>query len=105
MFYTFHKEMMNMSFSERIVEVICQHTKGSRIIPLRVRLEDEDGITQTYNIKAYKDTTPHNGYTLPSGVKVTSGIWSFECKILVLDSLRPIKLYYNPRDNIWTVAK
>ena len=97
--------MMSMGYNERIVDVICQHTKGSRIIPLRVRLEDEDGITQTYNIKAYKDTTPHNGYTLPSGVKVTSGIWSFECKILVLDSLRQIKLYYNPRDNIWTVAK
>jgi len=93
-------------FRNKKVEVICQHTKESRIIPLRVRLEDEDGIWQTYNIKAYKDTTPHNGYALPSGVKVTSGnIWSFECKILVLDRLRQVKLYYNSRDNTWEIVK
>ena len=50
-----------MDFRNKQVEVICQHTKESRIIPLRVRLEDEDGVLQTYNIKAYKDTTPITG--------------------------------------------
>ena len=95
-----------MDFRHKQVEVICQHTLGSRIIPLRIRLEDEDGILQTYNIKSYKDITPHNGYTLPNGVKITStNIWTFECKILVLDMLRPIKLYYNSRDNIWEIVK
>ena len=92
-------------FRNKHVEVICQHTKKNRIIPLRIRLEDEDGIEQTYNIKSYKDVTCHDGYTLPNGVKVTSGHWTFECKILVFDTLKVIKLFYNPRDNAWTIAK
>lgn len=92
-------------FQRKQIDVICQHTKKNRIIPLRIRLEDEDGIEQTYNIKSYKDVTPHNGYTLPNGVKVTSGHWTFECSIFVFDSLRLVKLFYNPRDNAWTIAK
>ena len=107
MFYTVFKGGMKMhDFRNKQVEVICQHTKKNRILPLRIRLEDEDGIEQTYNIKSYKDVTCHDGYTLPNGVKVTSGnIWSFECKILVLDMLRQVKLYYNSRDNTWEIVK
>lgn len=94
-----------MDFKQKQIDVICQHTKHNRIIPLRIKLEDEDGIEQVYNVKSYKDITPHNGYTLPNGVNVTNGHWTFECKILVWDSLKLVKLYYNPRDNAWTIIK
>ena len=94
-----------MSYSEKVVDVICQHTRDFKIIPMRVRIQDEDGEFHNYNIKSYKDVTPHDGYLLPNGVKVTSGHWTFECKILVFDTLRVIKLFYNPRDNAWTIAK
>ena len=94
-----------IDFQEKSIDVICQHTKDCKIIPLRIRLEDEDGNLQTYNIKWYKDTTPHSSFKIPSGIRVTTDIWSFECKILVLDTLRMIKLFYHSRDNKWAVIK
>ena len=45
-----------MSFDEKQIDVICQHTRESKIIPLRIRLQDEDGEFHNYNIKEYKDT-------------------------------------------------
>ena len=32
-----------MDFKQKQIDVICQHTKHNRIIPLRIKLEDEDG--------------------------------------------------------------
>ena len=49
-------------FQRQKIDVICQHTKEGDIIPLRIRLVDEDGMLQTYNIKSYKDRTVHSGY-------------------------------------------
>ena len=87
------------------IDVICQHTKEGEIIPMRIRLVDEDGMLQTYNIKSYKDVTIHGSYNMPNSIRVTSQTWTFECKILVMDTLRRIKLFYDSRDNFWTVQK
>lgn len=35
------------------VDVICQYTTKGEIIPLRIRIHDEDGVYQTFVIKAY----------------------------------------------------
>lgn len=94
-----------MDFQRERIDVICQHTKDQRIIPLRIRLNDEDGMVQTYNIKSYKDVTVHGSYEMPNGIRGTNDIWSFECKILVMDVLRRIKLHYHAKDNIWTIIK
>ena len=82
-----------MDFQREKIDVICQHTKDQRIIPMRIRLTDEDGVIQTYNIKSYKDVTTHGSYLMPNGIRGSNYIWTFECKILVMDLLRPIKLY------------
>lgn len=94
-----------MDFHRERIDVICQHTKDQKIIPMRIRLNDEDGMSQTYNIKSYKDISILGECTMPNGTKVTNGIWCFECKIMVMDVLRRIKLYYHARDNIWTIVK
>lgn len=92
-------------FQRPSIDVICQHTKDRQIIPIRIRLSDEDGMIQTYNIKSYKDVSSHGGYRLPNGINGRNYIWTFECKILVMDTLRRIKLYYHSGDNVWTIQK
>lgn len=92
-------------FQRQKIDVICQHTKEGGIIPMRIRLNDEDGMVQTYNIKSYKDTSSHGSYCMPNGMWGSTYIWTFECKILVMDVLRPIKLFYHAGDGVWTIQK
>ena len=95
-----------MAYIGKQVEVIAQHTRDHKIIPLRIRLQDEDGEMQNYTIKAYKETSPSAGtYTMPNGVTVTKGTWSFDCKILVFGILQNIRLFYKPSENLWTIIK
>lgn len=42
-------------FQRQKIDVIYQHTKEGRIIPMRIRMDDEDGMIQTYNIRSYND--------------------------------------------------
>ena len=92
-------------FQRQKIDVICQHTKEGGIIPLRILMNDEDGMVQTYNIKSYMDTSTHGGYILPNEIHGSNYIWTFECKILVMDMLRRIKLFYHSGDNVWTIDK
>ena len=38
-----------------LADVICQHKIDGRIIPIKIRILDEDGEYQVYNIRSYKD--------------------------------------------------
>ena len=83
-------------FQRQKIDVICQHLRDGSIIPMRIRLDDEDGVVQTFNIKSYKDVTTGDRYM---------NLNTFDCKILVLDTLRPVRLFYHVRDGIWTIQK
>lgn len=62
------------------IDFICQHTMDGEIIPLRIRLRDEDGELQEYNVRGYRDVSEY---------KITS----FECKIVVRDTAKIIRIY------------
>lgn len=93
-----------MEMQERIADVIVEHTKDGTIIPIKIRLRDEDGATQTYVVKGYKDLTHYGAVVLPSGINTSTHIWQFECKINVFDREKKIRLFYNMNDNIWKVS-
>lgn len=86
------------------VDVICQHSVDGTIIPLRVRMTDEDGQRQIFNIKEYLDVSHKGTYTTPDGVYVTDRNLVFECKIVVLNTVRRITLYYAPSMTYWTMT-
>lgn len=88
----------------RAVDVICQHSKDGEIIPLRVRLTDEDGQRQAYTIKEYKDLSHQGTRTMPDGIYVTDKSVIFECRISVFDRLRMIRLYYDPESMVWRMT-
>ena len=88
----------------RAVDVICQHSKDGEIIPIRVRLTDEDGQRQAYTIKEYKDLSHQGTRTMPDGIYVTDKSVIFECRISVFDRLRMIRLYYDPESMVWRMT-
>ena len=82
-----------------LADVICQHKIDGSIIPLKIRITDEDGEYQVYNIKSYKDVSNRTAYTMPNGTSVTPAnhLWKFECKISVFNTLKRIQLFYNAK--------
>ncbi len=70
-------------------EVITQFTPEGKIIPIRIRLQDDDGAYQTYSIKGYKELTHYDC------------VFTYACKISVFDKIRIIKLIYQSHDCKW----
>ncbi len=88
----------------REVDVICLNSSDGTIIPMRVRMTDDDGLRQAYNIKEYRDLSHQGTRTTPDGVYVTNNTLIYECKILVLDRIRTIRLYFDSSEMIWRMV-
>lgn len=84
-------------------EVICQYTKDACIIPLKIRLQDEDGELQTYSVRGYRTLNATGKVILPNEVTVSSHIRYFECKLSILGIERIVRLTYHMVDNLWYV--
>ena len=81
------------------VDVIAQYNRDGSIIPMRVRFEDEDGLTQTYTIHGYREV-PHSTEKLADGTFVTEGTMVWECRIVVLGVEKVVRLYWSP-GRVW----
>ena len=86
------------------VDVICQQNRDGTVIPIRVRLTDEEGATQTYTIKEYKDLSHQGTREMPDGVYVTDRTFVFDCKVLAFGRIKAIMLYYEPSGTIWKMT-
>lgn len=85
-------------------DVICQHSRDGTIIPLKIRLTDEDGEQQQFSIKGYKDMSGQGTRMTPDGVYVTDNSRIFYCNIIVFGVERRIHLYYEPSNMRWKVT-
>ena len=45
------------------IDVMCTHTMDGKIIPMKIRLKDEDGMYQTFAVRAYRDLSVSGNYT------------------------------------------
>jgi hypothetical protein len=86
------------------VDVVCQHNRDGSMIPLKVRLTDEDGQIQAYKIRSYKDLSHKGKFEMPDDVIATSGVFPFECKIVCFGSERTIRLLYFAYDHVWMLV-
>lgn len=86
------------------IDVISLHTKDGDIVPIRIRIQDEDGIYQAYNIKSYKNLSHRGAYTTPDGLYVSNDILVYECKIMCFGREKIIRLYHNPARIIWQMV-
>ena len=86
------------------VDVICQHSRDGSLIPLRVRVKDDEGEYQTYRIHEYKDMSHRGTRENPDGVFVTNNTFVFECAIMVFGQRKVIQLYYEPNKTVWNMT-
>lgn len=88
----------------RTADVICQHKRDGTIIPIKIRIEDDDGEFQTYKVRSYKDLTQYTGHDAQNRTNAVSHIWKYECKIAVFGMEKRINLFYYALDNRWKVS-
>ena len=85
------------------VDVICEHKSDGTVIPLRFRLVNEDGAYEAYTIKGYREILKKGCYTTPDGVTVSRDK-IFECRVLILDIYRTVRLYFNTATCDWKLS-
>ncbi len=88
------------------VEVLALHKKDGKIIPVRVRMIDENGEPQEFKIKQYKDVSGLGARAMPDGMHICDSLCAYECYIEVNGMRRLIRLYYHPdaRNGHWTMT-
>ncbi len=86
------------------VDVICEHKADGNVIPLRFRIVNDDGEYETYSIKGYRQLFRKDVYTTPDGVTVSSRDRVFECRIIILDMYKTVRLYFNITNCSWRIA-
>ena len=67
------------------IDVICQHSQDGTIVPLKIRVRDDDGEYQAYMIQGFREEERRGGIT------------TFGHK-------RRIRLYYNEESGIWSMC-
>lgn len=90
--------------NDKFIDVICQYTTDGTIIPLKIRIKDEDGMYQVFAIKSYKELSHAGEYTSPYGTKTHSLNWSFLCQIQVVNKLLNVELFFNGTDHLWKIV-
>ena len=90
-------------FVDNTVDMICQHTKEGTIIPLKIRLIDEDGERQQYNIRRYRILSHEGKVILPSEVGVTTCTLRYECVISVFGQEKMLQMLYNIGSRTWRI--
>lgn len=96
--------MGDIQENNQFIDVICQYTKTGNIIPMRLRIQDNDGIYHEFNVKGYRELTSPGEYKTPYGTISHSSIWRFSCRIQVLNRYKDIELFFNGKDNLWKIV-
>lgn len=89
-----------MDTSQKI-DVICQFNKDGKIIPIKLRLTDENGESQSYVVQGYMEYPPGSEYKLPGGFMATNSIHVFKCKIHTFGQEKILHIFYNSTNSQW----
>lgn len=79
---------------KQTVDVIALYTKEGKVIPLRLRLIDEEGERREFTIRSYRQIEVNDTKTMSDGMYVTANTLAFECYIDVAGIKRLIRLYW-----------
>ncbi len=106
MYYT-----ISVGFEENVmskiienVDVIAQFKSDGTIIPLKFRVMNEDGVYESFSVKAYKPALKKGTYTTEDGLYVSGEDLVFICKIMILDAEKTVRLYFLKRSNKWSLG-
>ncbi|MBR3517872.1 MAG: hypothetical protein IKN07_00385 [Lachnospiraceae bacterium] len=85
------------------VDVIALHKKDGSIVPLRIRLIDEEGVAREFTIKQYRDVSGQGAREMPDGMYISNSFLAYECYIEVAGVRRLVRLYYR-YGNAWIMT-
>lgn len=86
------------------IDVICHHKSDGTVIPLRIRVKDEDGGNHVFQIRHYRHIPTSGASSLPNGVFVSELYLRYECVIAVFGKEKRIHLDYNKRECTWKLS-
>ena len=86
------------------VDVIAEFKSDGTIIPMRFRMMNEDGEYEAFTIKAYKQMPKKGTYTTEDGVYICNEDLVFQCKVIVLNIERIVRLYFFKHKNSWILG-
>ena len=86
------------------VDVIAEFKSDGTIIPMRFRMMNEDGEYESFTIKAYKQVPKKGTYTTEDGVYICNEDLVFQCKVIVLNTERIIRLYFFKQRSSWRLG-
>lgn len=75
------------------IEVISKFTIDGNIIPIKLKVKDEDGEFQSFMIKGYRSIVCNPSHKC------------FDCKIEVFDQERVVRIFYNGTEFKWRILK
>lgn len=89
------------------IDMICQHNADGSIIPLKMRIEDDDGMMQEYKVRSYKDLKYKSElFEMPDVGRVhSSGIYPFDVKIESFGREQTLRLFYNSYEHTWKLIR
>jgi len=90
--------------STQNIDVICQFCRDGSIIPIKLRLQDENGELQSYVVHGYMEYPAGSTYKLPNGFSATNTIHVFKCKIHCFGMEKILYIYYNASSSQWHIV-
>lgn len=84
------------------IDAICQYNKDGTIIPIKIRVQDENGELQIYTILSSRMISKGT-MMLPNEVVVTESILRFACAINVFGCEKNVILHYDKRYTKWSI--
>ncbi|MBQ6575279.1 MAG: hypothetical protein IJL90_04155 [Lachnospiraceae bacterium] len=89
------------------IDMICLHKADGSIIPIRIRMTDDDGAYQEYKIRSYKDLSYKGSlFDMPDASRLhSSGIYPFECKVESFGCERTLTIFYNSYEHTWKLTR
>ncbi len=86
------------------VDVIAEFKHDGSIIPMRLRIMNEDGEYEAFTIKAYKEVQNNGTHTTEDGIFICSDDIVFHCKIVTQNTEKVVRLYFHPKNNSWVLG-
>lgn len=77
----------------QFIEVISKCTADGSLIPLKIKVKDEDGEFQSFMVKGYRSIVCNVSHRC------------FDCKIEVFDQERVVRIFYNSTEYKWRILK
>ena len=75
----------------QFIEVISKCTVDGKLIPIKIKVQDEDGEFQSFMVKGYRSIVCNVSHRC------------FDCKVEIFGQERIIRIFYNSTDYQWRI--